>query len=273
MSGPGGPNAKIARLRAALRRACSRAGRLRSDRPRTVVAVVAGAAVLATGFLFVTAGTADAATTVGIDVSHYQGTINWTKVRKAGVQFAFIKATEGTGYKDPKFTANYRGAYKAGVIRGAYHFALPNKSSGAAQAKFLARNGGAWSADSRTLPSAVDLESNPYGAMCYGKSKTAMRSWISDFLKTYRSSTRRYAVIYTTTSWWKACTGNWTTPWKKQPLWLARWASHIGTMPKSANWRFWQYTCNAKVSGISGRVDRNYFNGTRARLIAFANNK
>lgn len=211
--------------------------------------------------------------TPGIDVSHYQGAINWTSVRNAGIQFAFIKATEGTSYLDPRFDTNYVAAYNAGVIRGAYHFALPDRSSGAAQANFLASNGGAWSADSRTLPAALDLEGNPYGAYCYGRSQAAMRSWIQDFLNTYRARTSRHAVIYTTTSWWSSCTGNWSGPWSTSPLWIARWASSPGALPNGAPfWSFWQYTSTGSVSGISGNVDRNYWNGTRARLIALANN-
>lgn len=232
----------------------------------TSAGVVAALAVLPTT-------PAQAATTPGIDVSNYQGSINWTSVRNAGIQFAFIKTTEGTTYHDPRFAANYVGAYNAGVIRGAYHFALPDRSTGAAQANFLASSGGAWSADSLTLPAAIDLEGNPYGAACYGKTQAAMRTWISDFLNTYRSRTGRYAVIYTTTSWWTSCTGNYSGFWANHPLWLARWASTPGTLPAGAPyWSFWQYTSTGSVSGIAGNVDRNYWNGTRDRLVALANN-
>ena len=135
------------------------------------------------------------------------GRINWTSVRNSGIEFAFIKATEGTSYKDPRFNTNYVAAYNAGVIRGAYHFARPAASSGAVQANYLASNGGAWSADSRTLPAALDIENNPSGAQCYGLSTTQMRNWIADFLNTYRARTGRYAVIYTTANFWNTCTG------------------------------------------------------------------
>lgn len=227
----------------------------------------------ATALVAVTAAPAQAATTPGIDVSHYQGSINWTSVRNAGIQFAFIKTTEGTSYRDPQFNTNYVASYNAGVIRGAYHFALPDRSSGATQANYLASNGGAWSADSRTLPAALDIEHNPYGAMCYGLSQASMRNWIADFLNTYRSRTGRYAVIYTTTSWWTSCTGNYSGFWANHPLWIARWSSSVGTLPAGAPyWSFWQYTASGSVSGISGAVDRNHWNGTRDRLIALANN-
>jgi GH25 family lysozyme M1 (1,4-beta-N-acetylmuramidase) len=213
------------------------------------------------------------ATTPGIDVSHHQGSINWTSVRNAGIQFAFIKATEGTGFLDSRFGTNYVNAYFAGVIRGAYHFALPDRSSGAFQANFLASNGGAWSADSRTLPAALDLEGNPYGPFCYGRSQASMRSWIQSFLDQYRARTGRHAVIYTTTSWWQTCTGNWSGPWQTSPLWIARWASSPGTLPAGAPfWSFWQYTSTGSVPGVAGNVDRNDFNGDRSRLIALANN-
>jgi GH25 family lysozyme M1 (1,4-beta-N-acetylmuramidase) len=216
---------------------------------------------------------ADASTTSGVDVSNWQGTVKWSSVRAAGTQFAYIKATEGTTYTNPRFGASYPSAYYAGVIRGAYHFALPNKSSGAAQADFLFQHGGAWSADGRTLPAAVDLEYNPYGADCYNISQAAMRSWIAEFLNRYYSHTRRYAVIYTTTDWWTRCTGNYSGFASHHPLWLARYGSAPGALP--AGWgfyTFWQYTQTGRVSGISTAVDRDYFNGSRSRLIALANN-
>ena len=217
------------------------------------------------------------ATVPGIDVSHWQGTINWTSVRNAGVQFAYIKATEGTSYKDPKFSSNYTSAYYAGVIRGAYHFARPNLSGGATQANYLASNGGAWSRDNLTLPAALDIEGNPYsGGYCYGLSTTSMRNWILDFYNTYKSRTTRDMVIYTTASWWNTCTGSWTGMYTKSPLWVAHWGVSTPTEPAGwaqySTWTIWQYTDCRSVSGISGCVDGNHFNGDRTRLLALANN-
>jgi GH25 family lysozyme M1 (1,4-beta-N-acetylmuramidase) len=214
------------------------------------------------------------ATTPGIDVSHWQGSINWTSVRNAGVQWAYIKATEGTSYKDPNFNTYYPAAYYAGVIRGGYHFARPNLSSGTYQANFFASNGGAWSADNRTLPGALDIEPNPYsGGYCYGLSTTSMRTWILDFYNTYKSRTSRDVVIYTTASWWNTCTGSWTGMATRSPLWVAHWGVSSPTKPAGWGvWTMWQYTSCRSVSGISGCVDGNYFNGDRSRLLALANN-
>jgi GH25 family lysozyme M1 (1,4-beta-N-acetylmuramidase) len=210
----------------------------------------------------------------GIDVSHWQGAINWTSVRGAGIQFAWIKATEGTSFKDSRFGANYTAAYHAGVIRGAYHFARPNVSNGATQANFFASNGGAWSRDNLTLPGVLDIEHNPSGAMCYGLSTTQMRTWINDFYNTYKARTSRDIVIYTTASWWNTCTGRWAGMSTKAPLWVAHWTSnHSPTIPAGfPTWTVWQYTSTGRVAGVSGNVDRNKFNGTRARLLALANN-
>ena len=204
----------------------------------------------------------------GLDVSHWQGSLNWTTIRNQGAVFAYMKATEGTSFKDPNFNTNYPNSYHAGLVRGAYHFALPDRSSGATQANFFASNGGAWSADNRTLPGTLDIEYNPYGATCYGLSQSAMRSWIADFINTYRARTGRWAVIYTTTNWWTTCTGNYSGFANNNPLWIARYSSTVGTLP--AGWgfyTFWQFADSGFFPG-----DQDVFNGSSARLTALANN-
>ncbi|KAF9560560.1 hypothetical protein EC968_006108 [Mortierella alpina] len=202
----------------------------------------------------------------GIDVSGYQPNINWATVKANGIEFAFIKATEGTGYKNPQFNSQYTGATNVGIIRGGYHFALPDRSSGAAQATYFLANGGGWSNDGITLPGALDMEFNPYGATCYGKSPSAMVAWIRDFSNTYKAKTGRPPVIYTTTSWWQQCTGNNAGFASDHALWIARYASAVGTLP--AGWgyhTFWQYADSGPNPG-----DQNVFNGDRAGLLRFA---
>jgi GH25 family lysozyme M1 (1,4-beta-N-acetylmuramidase) len=205
----------------------------------------------------------------GIDVSHYQGSINWSSVKSAGIQFAWIKATEGTSYKDPNFNSYYLNAYNAGVIRGAYHFARPDLSTGATQATYFASHGGAWSRDNLTLPGMLDLEGG-----CYSKSASAMQSWILDFYNTYKAKTGRDVVIYTSPSWWNSCTGGWSGMSSRSPLWVANWTSASDpTIPNGFPYAtIWQYTDSGSVSGISGAVDRDRFNGDHSRLLALANN-
>ncbi|KAK7680196.1 hypothetical protein QCA50_016705 [Cerrena zonata] len=126
---------------------------------------------------------------MGIDVSHFQGAVNFEAAKANGISFAYIKATEGTTFIDPEFNTNYVAAANAGLIRGAYHFAHPDVSSGAAQANFFLAHGGGWSSDGITLPGTLDIEFNPSGAECYGLSASAMVAWIKDFSTTYHSKT------------------------------------------------------------------------------------
>ncbi|KAF8842366.1 glycoside hydrolase family 25 protein [Paxillus ammoniavirescens] len=198
----------------------------------------------------------------GIDVSSYQPSVDWTTVKNNGIAFAYIKATEGTSYISPTFSSQYTGATHAGLIRGGYHFAHPDSSSGATQAKYFLAHGGGWSGDGITLPGALDIEYNPSGAECYGLSASAMVSWVKDFSNTYKAATGRYPVIYTTTDWWKTCTGNSATFGSTNPLWIAHYASTIGTLP--AGWKytsFWQYADSGPNPG-----DADLWNGDLAGL-------
>lgn len=202
------------------------------------------------------------ATVAGMDVASYQGNVDWAYWWGQSKKFVWTKATESTSYTNPYFAQQYNGSYNQGFIRGAYHFATPNTSSGAAQANYFLAHGGGWSKDGRTLPGALDMEYNPYGATCYGLTKAAMTSWILDFHDTYHAKTGRYPVIYTSTSWWSACvSGDFSST---APLWVARYASSVGTLPY--NWGFytvWQYT--------SSPLDQDTFNGAYDRLQALAN--
>ena len=203
---------------------------------------------------------------LGIDVSSHQGRVNWSSYARAGKRFAYVKATEGTSYRNPYFRSQYNGASGVGMIRGAYHFASPSGSSGRAQAQYFVRNGGGWTADRRTLPGVLDIEYNPYGATCYGLSKTKMVSWIASFTAEYKRLTRRDAVIYTTTDWWSRCTGNTTRFSQTNPLWAARYGTTSpGTLPGNWGWAtFWQYS--------STPIDQNRFSSSYSRLVVLATN-
>jgi GH25 family lysozyme M1 (1,4-beta-N-acetylmuramidase) len=205
----------------------------------------------------------------GLDVSSYQGNVNWSAVARAGAKFAYVKATEGSSYRNSYFAQQYVGSYKAGLIRGAYHFALPNKSSGSSQAAYFATHGGAWSKDGKTLPGALDIEYNPYsGGTCYGLSKASMVSWVRAFINEYHRRTGRWAVIYTTTDWWRTCTGNYAGFASNSPLWVARYASTVGTLPAGwSTYSFWQWADHGTFPG-----DQDVWNGSLSRLKVLACN-
>lgn len=205
--------------------------------------------------------------TPGMDVSGYQGNVNWATAWANGGKFAYIKATEGTSYTNPYFTQQYNGSYNVGMIRGSYHFALPNVSAGSTQADYFIAHGGGWSRDGKTLPGALDIEYNPYGATCYGLSASSMVSWIASFSNEYHARTTRYPTIYSSTNWWSQCTGNSGAFASTNPLWVARYSSSVGTLP--AGWGFhtiWQW---ADAGTLPGDQDR--FNGALDRVQALAN--
>lgn len=205
----------------------------------------------------------------GMDVSAFQGAVNWSAAKSDGAQFAYIKATEGSYYVNTEFTQQYDGSYDAGMVRGVYAFAIPNYSSGVTQADYLLAHGGGWSADGKTLPAALDIEYNPYaGGECFGLSESSMRSWITSFLDTYHSRTTRWPVIYSTTNWWSSCTGNWSGPSANDPLWIACYCSSAGTLPAGYGfYTFWQFADSGTFPG-----DQDVFNGDAARLTALAKN-
>jgi GH25 family lysozyme M1 (1,4-beta-N-acetylmuramidase) len=205
----------------------------------------------------------------GLDVSSWQGTVDWLAVATNGARFAYVKATEGTSYVNPYFTQQYGGASQVGLVRGAYHFALPDRSTGTAQAGWFATHGGAWTADNQTLPGALDIEYNPYGPTCYGLTQSAMVSWIAAFLNEYFVRTGRWAAIYTTTNWWQTCTGNYPGFALTSPLWIARWSDSVGPLPAGwSTYAFWQWT-NQPVE-FPG--DQDVFNGSQTDLVTLANN-
>ncbi|MFE2070866.1 lysozyme [Streptomyces sp. NPDC059467] len=209
---------------------------------------------------------ADANQTEGVDVASYQGDVAWSTLLGSGVRWAYTKATEGTSYTNPYFTQQYTGPYDLGMVRGAYHFATPDTTGGAAQADYFVDHGGGWSKDGQTLPGVLDIEWNPYGSACYGKSASGMVGWITDFLKRYKARTGRNAVIYTATSWWNDCTGNYGGFGSVNPLWVARYASDVGTLPAGwSKYTMWQYTSTGPTVG-----DHDKFNGALDKVVDFA---
>jgi Glycosyl hydrolases family 25/PASTA domain len=145
---------------------------------------------------------------------------------------------------------------------------LPDRSTGSAQAQWFATHGGAWSADGRTLPGALDIEYNPYGATCYGLGQNAMVAWLTSFVRQYQALTGRWPIVYSTTNWWQTCTGNYAGFGATVPLWIACWCQSVGQLPAGwSNYAFWQWT-NQQVD-FPG--DQDVFNGSQADLVALAN--
>ena len=203
----------------------------------------------------------------GIDISSHTVVQDWAGWKNAGVTFLYAKSTEGNYYKNPKWAEQYTGAYNNGIIRGSYHFAAPDASTGAQQADYFVNNGGGWSPDGKTLPGALDIEWNPYGAMCFGKTKEQMTNWIKDFREQYKTRVGIYPTIYTAKAWWNTCVGTTnTTQFATSPLWVAQYASALTALPSGwSKHTIWQ---NAAIDAKG--YDTNIFNGTLTQLKQFA---
>lgn len=197
----------------------------------------------------------------GIDVSRYQGTVDWRKVRAAGKSFAFIKATQGSSYRDPNYATNVKGAREAGVLDGAYHFVDATSTEEAVRqaqnfAKALQDAGGA---SSFSFPPVMDYENNPANL-----SKAQINAIAKSFLNELERLTGRKPMIYTGNSFanqFDASLGSYT-------LWIARYSTTRvpADTPAWRQWDFWQYSDSGRVNGIQGAVDLNVYRGTEQEL-------
>jgi GH25 family lysozyme M1 (1,4-beta-N-acetylmuramidase) len=197
-----------------------------------------------------------------VDVASYQhphgSIINWAQVARAGYRFAFIKVSEGNYYANPYYATDLTQAKAAGLYVTGYHFAIPNVSSGGSQADYAVKHA-RYAAGGRTMPLALDIEYNPYGATCYGLSAASMVAWISAFTAEARLLTGQPTIIYTTADWWRTCTGD-STAFSSDPLWVAAYGPTSPPMPSGwQDWTFWQYTSSGQVPGIAAKVDISYF--------------
>jgi GH25 family lysozyme M1 (1,4-beta-N-acetylmuramidase) len=185
-----------------------------------------------------------------MDVSAWQPKINWSTAKANGARFAYIKATEGVHYRSSTFTSQFSGARAVGIARGAYHFARPDVSSAARQADYFVAYGGSWKVDGHTLPGVLDIESNPYGAKCYGLTRSRMVLWIHNFVTEYHAKTSRWPVINTFTDWWTLCTGNSSAFAATDPLWVNNHHSTAGVLPAGwGTYTVWQWADHGVLPG------------------------
>lgn len=189
----------------------------------------------------------------GIDVSSYQGKIDWKKVKamkedSVHVTFAFIKATEGISSVDPYFQRNWREAPKAGIVCGAYHYFIPRKS-GLWQARFFLQTVKFEEGD---LPPVIDVED------LSGQSPEKMRAELSDFIRHVEKKTGVKPIIYSGLVFYKDYLKG---HFDGYPLWIAHYYQAELKAGKTTKWQFWQHSDRARITGISHVVDFNAFKG------------
>jgi lysozyme len=200
----------------------------------------------------------------GIDVSKYQGNIDWPAVAAAANSFAFARVSYGISSKDAFFADNWAGMKNAGIIRGAYQFFRASQDAQAQAELFVSTVQTLGLGD---LPPVIDVENNDGG-----QSASKVIDGVAQWIETVESGLPgRQAIIYTGTPFWRDTLGN-PTQFNSQPLWLAQYTSASSPNLPSAwsVWTFWQYSETGRVNGITGAVDLNRFNGELDRLRVLA---
>jgi lysozyme len=199
----------------------------------------------------------------GVDVHADKGDVDWEKVRAAGCEFAIVKATEGQGFRDARFTkARWSAMKSAGIVRGAYHFARPSTGSSdpVGEARdFLAAVDAVGGLRSGDLPLALDLEATTLGPR-------DTFAWVRRFVRAIKRATGRAPLLYTSPSFWVDRVGN--SPDNLDcPLWIAHYGVHSPTVPRAWDtYTVWQHSDKGSVAGVAGNVDVNRMNGGRDLL-------
>lgn len=191
----------------------------------------------------------------GIDVSHYQRRISWEKVVAQGVDFAFIKATEGGSYNDSIFLYNWAGAKRVGLKRGAYHFFRPRVSARQQADNFLKHV----PIEVGDLPPVLDVE--VMDGVAADRMKDSVRLW----LQLVRQKTGVQPILYTNLNFYQQHLSRY---FEGIPLWLARY-NHKEPYIAGKEWHFWQYGNRGRLDGIEGFVDFNVFKGSMEDLERF----
>ncbi|MEO3415189.1 GH25 family lysozyme [Roseovarius sp. CAU 1744] len=194
----------------------------------------------------------------GIDVARFQGQIDWRKARRAGVSFVFMKATEGGDLLDPLFKDHWRGAKRAGIPRGAYHFyyfCTPPE----VQARWFIRN---VPRNKGTLPPVLDMEWNPFSPTCatVRPPGAEVRRQMKVFMDIVERRYGQRPIIYTTPQFYEDAGLHRLT---NEEFWLRSTAkTPAQAYSPDQGWTFWQYSGTGVIDGIGKEVDLNVFGGS-----------
>ncbi len=195
----------------------------------------------------------------GIDVSSWQGTIDWGKVKASGKTFAIVRIGDGT-YLDKQFFANWSGAKSVGLVRGAYQFFRPGQDVNAQASIVIDRVGKLEPGD---LPVVVDVEATD------GQSASTIVSKLHVWIDKVEAATGKKPIVYSGKYFWNDNVGS--KAFADHALWIPAYGPKCPDLPSAwSDWKFFQYTDSGSVPGIAGNVDLDKFNGTLADLKAFA---
>lgn len=193
---------------------------------------------------------------VGIDVSEYQGDIEWEKVKNVSeiypIHFVFIRATAGHDRPDKSFAGNWENAVKADVVRGAYHYYRPDENS-IRQAELFIKTVRLKKGD---LPPVLDIEKVPENQPI-DSLKAGLRRWLNKVEVHYGVK----PIIYTGEKYYDSFLAD---DFSDYPFWIANYNFFVEKIDD--DWLFWQFTESALIDGIDGPVDVNIFNGSEKEL-------
>lgn len=199
----------------------------------------------------------------GVDVSHYQGKINWESLRNADmgsspVSFVIIKATEGVSLIDDYFNENFYQARRNGLIRGAYHFLTPDVPA-SQQAQFFLRQAHLEEGD---LPPVLDVEDDRKWALS-GVSRADIQKRALEWLQVVEEHYGVKPIIYSSYKFRRDILTD--RRFAEYPFWMAHY--YVSQPASDVEWAFWQHTDCGKLPGIKGPVDCNVFRGKREDLM------
>lgn len=189
----------------------------------------------------------------GIDISKYQGTVDFEKVKASGVKYVFIRATEGNTYQDPSFASNIAAARTAGLATGVYHFYETNDEPLSQLENYKSivflRPG--------DLPPVIDIEK------LHKQDKSNLIKNIQTFLNGLEAHYGAKPILYSGRNF----ADEYLTQFGDYPLWLAEYEVGEPKLPREwSNWTFWQWSQSTIINGVDGPVDADRFNGDESRF-------
>jgi|GEM_PF-3214707 len=198
----------------------------------------------------------------GIDVSAWQGIINWSTAYQSGYHFAFVKATEGVGYTDTYFHNNMNNGSAAGLLMGAYHYATPEQDDAIAEAEYFLQVAGDFMIQGYLRP-VLDLEQGSE------LGSTVLSNWVHDWMTTIENETGVQPLLYVNSDYANNYLDNSVNQYD---LWIAHWTHDPYLSPNIGiwdDWEFWQYSNQGSVPGITGGVPVDVFKGNLSELNDF----
>lgn len=195
----------------------------------------------------------------GIDVSYYQGNVDWVKVKAAGQSFAFARVSDGIDHPDTKFAQNWPAMKAAGLTRGLYQFFRPARDVTAQVSLLSAKLDAAGGLEPGDLPPVLDLESD--GGLPAATVVARAKAWLAQVEERYGVKPIVYTAAFMSSIL--------EDQLEDYTLWVANYQTSCPTMPSGwTDWTFWQDSDKGKVDGITGAVDTNFFNGSSEDLSA-----